>query len=118
MLILLLLFGGCSSNQTAEDSLLPWNKPAPWESRRDISTSLHFHKEYKPRTFTREKIRDDQNRVHVTVDRMMPATSEALRSRVISNEPEFFSKPQKPISVSVIKEFPIEPQPYNFSKKE
>jgi hypothetical protein len=118
MLILLLLFGGCASNQTAEDSSLPWNKPAPWEYRRDISTSLNFHKEYRPKAFTREKIRNDQSQVRITVDRMVPDTSEALRSRIIYHEPEFFQKPQEPISVSVIKEFPVEPQPYDFSKKE
>jgi hypothetical protein len=44
MLFWLLLLGGCESDQTAEDSALPWNRPASWEHRRDISTSLEFRK--------------------------------------------------------------------------
>ncbi|MDR2812216.1 MAG: hypothetical protein LBB05_00245 [Puniceicoccales bacterium] len=44
ILVLLLLSGGCTSDQTAENSALPWNRPADWEHRRDISTSLEFHK--------------------------------------------------------------------------
>jgi hypothetical protein len=46
MLILLLLLSGCASDQMAENSALPWNKPAAWEHRRDISTSFGFHKKY------------------------------------------------------------------------
>ncbi|MDR0740937.1 MAG: hypothetical protein LBF34_04485 [Puniceicoccales bacterium] len=46
MLILLLLLSGCASDQTTENSALPWNRPAAWEHRRDISTSIGFHKKY------------------------------------------------------------------------
>ncbi|MDR1590881.1 MAG: hypothetical protein LBR92_02700 [Puniceicoccales bacterium] len=48
MLFLLSLLGGCASDRTAEDSALPWNKPASWERRRDVSTSFGFHKKYTP----------------------------------------------------------------------
>ncbi|MDR1303229.1 MAG: hypothetical protein LBJ81_01260 [Puniceicoccales bacterium] len=41
-------FAGCNAQRAPDESPLPWNRPAPWELRRDVSTSLQFHKSYKP----------------------------------------------------------------------
>ncbi|MDR2806953.1 MAG: hypothetical protein LBB11_02250 [Puniceicoccales bacterium] len=106
--ILLLLFQGCASEQIAEDTAdtaLPWNRPASWELKRDISTSMALHKTYGHDIFNRnlEKVQLKTNFKESQTQLQMTSNSSEdarLRSRIIDHHPELPSaNPTHPVEV-------------------
>jgi hypothetical protein len=111
------LFGGCV-HQSPDDSQLPWNRPASWENRRDISTDLNFHKVYGPRNFygNREasnlkvKIRDSETQIEV----LRRENDDPMKSKIIRHEPNFFSENNKNFLLDATKSYPEQPKLYDF----
>jgi hypothetical protein len=134
LFLLLIFLGGCDWHQTPESSVLPWNKPAPWELRRDISTSTSFHREYKPDDLSgpnsirnRKRLGGDVNKAEVKVNfdeaqarlNVMQGVdrSEGMRSRIIHNRNEFPSSNAVEFPAESIQTYPQENRPYDFSEK-
>ncbi|MDR1435193.1 MAG: hypothetical protein LBI77_02200 [Puniceicoccales bacterium] len=114
------LFSGCASDPISDDSQLPWNRPASWENRRDIS-AMSFHREYGPKNFYRNnrdatlKVVVDESEMQVEVFQM--ESDDSMKAKVIHHEPDFFSKDSEKFSFGATKRYPEKTDFYDFNEE-